>query len=162
MDEFNTYTLSLNAISYGTFPSISQIKNIKIYQIDPSFFLSTPQKNNQQLSSNFHSILPNNSFIKVNISNKIINPNTYLSLFQSYNSGWLAFYFDDYGRLQTLKHILVNNWANGWEIPSNLSSLKSNIYIFFWPQLLEFFGFILLLIPLFLLLNPQNPSPHNP
>jgi hypothetical protein len=94
-----------------------------------------------------------------------IKPNflsSILVLPQSFDSGWLAFYFDDYHRLKFLPHFEINNWANGWEIPSNVSSLKSNIYIFFWPQLLEFLGFILLLIPLFLLLRPRNPSPRNP
>jgi len=68
-------------------------------------------------------------------------------------------------------HILVNNWQNGWilnNLTLNHSSLKNGlrpvissisgsgqamkqfnnkaIYLFFWPQLLEYLGFLLLLL----------------
>ena len=42
------------------------------------------------------------------------------------------------------KHVLVNNWENGWTIDPGTNG---TIYIFFWPQLLEFLGFALLPIP---------------
>ncbi|MBU1088296.1 hypothetical protein KKA02_00240, partial [Patescibacteria group bacterium] len=48
-------------------------------------------------------------------------------------------------------HILVNNWTNGWEIDQTIISSETErpLYIFFWPQLLEFLGFALL-IPVFI------------
>ena len=63
-----------------------------------------------------------------------------LILSQSYDSGWIAL---QNGKLLT-RHVLVNNWANGWEINPGTTS---TIYILFWPQLLEFLGFALLPIP---------------
>jgi hypothetical protein len=62
-------------------------------------------------------------------------------------------------------HVLVNNWENGWELPeaevhgskfivqgnTNQPSTMNNepitIILFFWPQLLEYLGFLLLPIP---------------
>ena len=85
-----------------------------------------------------------------------------LVLPQSFDSGWLAFYFDNF-KIKFLPHYEINNWANGWLVSPELSGEGRDItvYILFWPQLLEFLGFILLLFPLSLLLRPQNPSPHN-
>lgn len=64
-------------------------------------------------------------------------PNSYLVLPQSFSPGWLAF---SNGHL--LPHVLVNNWANTWNI-SNISN--QTVYILFWPQLLQFLGFGLLI-----------------
>ena len=53
---------------------------------------------------------------------------------QAYDSGWKA-----YLNGQELEnHVKVNNWANGWVIPSGT---KGNVRVFFWPQLLEYVGF---------------------
>ncbi len=60
----------------------------------------------------------------------------YLS--ESYSDGWVAF-LDG----KKLEHVLVNNWANGWIIPDN-SNPSSKPFVIFWPQLLEYAGFILL------------------
>lgn len=74
----------------------------------------------------------------------IVSPkkSKYLFFSQSYDSGWLAI---SNGKI--LPHLLVNNWANGWLVSPELSSKggDTTIYILFWPQLLEFIGFGLLL-----------------
>lgn len=158
MDEFDNYTLSINALSYGSFPSISQIDSFSVYSIDSSIFYPSSSIPNQNFPLNFQNIFPNNSFIKVTLPSTN-NSHQYLTLYQSYDSAWLAFYFDSYGRLQLLPHYLLNNWANAWD----MSSLQNQtIYILFWPQLLEFLGFILLLIPLIFCLKSRNHSPPSP
>ena len=64
-----------------------------------------------------------------------------LILPQSFSSGWLAFYFRG-GRPYFLRHhLLINNWANGWQLPSQS---PGRIIIVFWPQALEFIGLGLL------------------
>ena len=80
-----------------------------------------------------------------------------LVLSQSFDSGWVALQRTDRFPFLTVlnKHVLVNNWANAWLLPSeqlsNASKAsyleKRTIIIFFWPQLLEFWGFALLPIP---------------
>lgn len=87
----------------------------------------------------------------------VTSPTSTLILPQAYDSGWVAINFNHY-KINILNHSQVNNWANGWNI-ENIQN--DNIYLIFWPQLLEFLGFILLIWPLFLLLKPQNRPPHN-
>lgn len=53
-----------------------------------------------------------------------------LKLSQGYDEGWISL---------GLKHVEVDGWANGWMIPG--SGVAT---IFYWPQLLEYLGFIAL------------------
>ena len=78
----------------------------------------------------------------------------YLVLPQSFSPGWLAFYFQGAKPVFLTNHLLVNNWANGWELPD---TVNKNIYILFWPQLLEFIGFAFLLaIPLLISIKKNH------
>ncbi len=63
----------------------------------------------------------------------------YLKLSQAYDLGWLAF-----RNGKSLQHGKFNNWANVWILDDLVSS--SSIYLFFWPQLLQYFGLIILLV----------------
>jgi len=59
------------------------------------------------------------------------------------------------------EHVLVNNWANGFILPSNTKLLTSNtnkfnIIIVFLPQYLEFLGVLLLIITFILILISKN------
>ena len=90
--------------------------------------------------------------------------NPTLVLNQAFEKGWVA--------IGAGKHVLVNNWANGWvldkktirqkddKMDSVLTVLPSEsltVSIIFWPQLLQFLGFALLPIP-FLGLLKRNPK----
>lgn len=66
------------------------------------------------------------------------DPSGYLVLPQSFSPGWLAFYFNGFKPIILKNHVLADNWANGWQIPDQ----DRTIYLFFWPQLLEFVGLI--------------------
>lgn len=61
----------------------------------------------------------------------------YLKLSQAYDRGWLAIRDG-----KPLQHEKVNNWANLWVL--NNQESDSAIYIFFWPQLLQYLGLALL------------------
>jgi hypothetical protein len=61
-----------------------------------------------------------------------------LRLSQGYDKGWIS---------PWLEHVKVDGWANGWMVPGSVT-----IAIFYWPQLLEYLGFILLGITLLALL----------
>lgn len=65
-------------------------------------------------------------------------------------------------------HVLVNNWANGWEIaPATTActisseTCKPYISIFFYPQLLQWVGFSLVLVPLLGMFVFMPPKRHN-
>ena len=94
----------------------------------------------------------------------------YLVLPQSFSPGWLAFYFNGLKPTFLSDHILVDNWANGWQIPDH----DHTIYLVFWPQLLEFIGFGLLICLVHFIMRPDihkirltpvhivnHPKPHS-
>ncbi len=162
MDDFSGYTLNINTLSYANLPSISQIESLSIYQIDNNIFNSTPTQENKTYPINYQIIWPNYSLIKIDNIQKN-SDNQFLTLYQSFNSGWIAFYFDNY-KIKFLPHFLLNNWANGWETPSNLIGTEQSqsfptIYILFWPQVIQFLGFGLLIIAIiWLLKNSKEQS----
>ncbi len=53
-----------------------------------------------------------------------------LKLSQGYDEGWIA---------PPLEHVKVDGWANGWMIKNS-----GEVTILYWPQLLEYLGFVLL------------------
>lgn len=75
-----------------------------------------------------------------------------LVLSQSFNKGWVALTWD--GLLPKLagEHVLVNNWANGWVLsegvgppsPEGFGEARGveGVRIIFWPQILEYVGFL--------------------
>lgn len=85
---------------------------------------------------------------------------------QSFDKGWKAYQTQNWlsRRLpfifgQELKeHILVNNWANGWLIPSNTQSQAADFQLVFWPQYFEYLGFVLLIPALLLILKYKSNS----
>ncbi len=68
-----------------------------------------------------------------------------ISFSQAHDPGWVA-----WGDGHVLKHHAFNSWANAWEVPGG----SYTVYIFYWPQILEYIGFIcLLFIPIALALD---------
>ena len=53
-----------------------------------------------------------------------------LRLSQGYDEGWISL---------DLQHVKVDGWANGWMVPGSGTAT-----IFYWPQLLEYIGFVFL------------------
>jgi len=148
------YSLHFNNISIGRVKSVNDLVRITINPIPYKFLTSlNVVKNkisNQQLTINnqFTVSHPNESFYKVEIPNtEPLLPNTYLILSQSFSKDWLAFQVQSSKfKVQSLPKVLVNNWENGWQLnQSAVSNQQLTIYLFFWPQLLEYFGFLLLL-----------------
>lgn len=70
----------------------------------------------------------------------------YLILSQSFDPGWIAF-----ANGKKLNHVLINNWANGFEINNQFGN-NQKITIVFWPQYLEFLGFGFMIIIFLLIL----------
>lgn len=148
----DSFDYGLNFIftnNYYLSPNQNYIDQITLYPITIDQKDRVPSLNRQYLNSKSSIFY---------YQTKINNSSDILVLPQSYSPAWLAFYFDNF-KIKLLPHYQIDNWANGWNI-NNIQN--KNIYIIFWPQILEFLGFILLLIPLFLLLKPQNLSRHNP
>ena len=114
------YQLNINNISYGNAKSESFLKNIVIIPLPFNLL-------NQIKSVNPNQIGPKNFFI----------------LRQSYDFGWLAFYFKNGSPIFLTNHVLANNWANAWELPTNENLTETDIHIIFWPQIFEYLGFVI-------------------
>lgn len=65
----------------------------------------------------------------------------WLVLSQSFDSGWIGLSWTRSLRIDSLTHQKFNGWANAWELPSG----QYQVFLIYWPQLLTFAGFILLI-----------------
>jgi hypothetical protein len=103
---------------------------------------------------------PNPSYYRIDMEPSSVQKDSKtLILNQSFNPGWHAYMIPENDAITALfpfiigrelpNHVIINNWANGWEIPPGTST----IVIFFLPQLLEWIGFILLPIPFLFLIK---------
>ncbi len=97
--------------------------------------------------------------------------NNLLVLSEAYHSGWKAYYTNIKYQKSKIKnlfitifpfifgtelknHVLVNNWANGWKIDAQHSTLNANqVVIIFWPQYLEFIGLGLIFLGILAILT---------
>jgi hypothetical protein len=152
MDTFGLgYTITLDSLSIGREQTINDIARIRLYTLPYQNMI----QNNIRYTDKKPLVLapttlvhPNPALYLVTVP-KQISETTFI-LNQSYDSGWHAFLFGK----KLKQHVLINNWANGW----NIDSLQSDatIVIVFLPQLLQWFGF--LLIPLSFLLMIRKRS----
>lgn len=76
-------------------------------------------------------------FYKINYMPK--GENGLLILNQSYESGWVAFV-----NINKLEHLVSNSWSNAWEVKSSDCDKNCTITIYYWPQLLQYLGFVLI------------------
>ena len=156
-------SINIDNISVGREQTVNDLKKLALYQI-PYDFISQIKLEKSDLI--IQSV--NSQEIKVNHNNPAIyridahlTVDSSLILWQGNYDGWLALqttdsfpFFKPVG-----KHVLVNNWANAWRISCGLSvvgcekeltthnSSLITVYLVFWPQLLQWLGFGLLVIP---------------
>ncbi len=132
------FDINFNNFTINKSPAINDLSSVKIIPFPYAEILQTEQYR------------PNNF---KNVS--------FISYSQSFDSGWKAYEIKLEAQNSKLKtflvnmfpflfgkelknHVLVNNWANGWEL-NNSDSKSSKIVIIFWPQYLEYLGFGILL-----------------
>lgn len=141
------YEFNFRISSYEKTPAQNSINNLSVYlfpydKLKQMVFInknSPPQK--AVLNQNFTAKKYTYFLYEVSPGFK----DSYIILNQAFHSGWMAFSLTN-GR-QIKDHILINNWANGWKINSN----DGKIIIIFLPQLLEFFGFGILTITIYII-----------
>lgn len=152
-DVFNQgITILFDSPSFNETYSQNEIREPTVTQYNSGIpFINNYQSPNREYLTSKSNIF----YYKTKISSSSL---TNLVLPQSFHKGWIAFYFNKNKPVFLKNHSIFNGWANTWDI-SNINN--KTIYIVFWPQVLEFFGFILLLCPLFWLLKPQNLSRHS-
>lgn len=140
------YTLHFDTISFGKEKSINEVGKVTVTPIDYWGLVEkktgTVTGQAKYLSAeSFRVAHPNPAFYRVDLGAGSLSKANTLMLFQSFEPGWLAFGVDSAGKVtQLTQHKLVNNWANGWQLSGN----ERIVYLFFWPQVLEFVGLGLL------------------
>ncbi len=139
--------LTLQSLSFNNHWSVNHLKSIKIIPF-PFELIQTSRFEKNDLPKNIYqqTTYPvSYNFLWFYTVSNIQQESKTLILPQSFDIGWQAFSLT--GKPKILKHMEINNWANGWQLQEN----ESKIIVFFWPQLLEFFGFLLLPAALFYL-----------
>lgn len=153
MEKFGkAYSIHFDNISIGKDETGNLIGDISINPI-PFYFLSNirlktrdkPMEFTEGKITNKH---PNQSLYLIETSSRAI------TLSQSYSPFWKAYevkndnllsqIFPFFGR-EIKKHVMVNNWKNGWIIDEGDQKAKNKkIAIIYLPQYLQYFGFLLL------------------
>ncbi|OGM17911.1 hypothetical protein A2V61_04435 [Candidatus Woesebacteria bacterium RBG_19FT_COMBO_47_8] len=139
------YVLNLETRSYGKEGSENILSGVELYKIPLNLSTSLYFDTDNTAKSNELQIKEVNKIAPVLYAVKTEGQGV-LGLAQGYEKGWLAFSLRPNFKL--LDHLKLNAWANGWEVNSG-----NQIYIFFWPQLLEFGGILVGLICLALVLR---------
>lgn len=163
-EEFGrAYSLHFDNISITNDSTINYLGNTSIYPIPYSFLTSIVLSNNANQEDytklDYQSIShPNETKYLIKGANNT-NPSSII-LSQSFNPGWKAYRINKLNLLseafpfifgdEIKEHVLVNNWENGWILDANKTHY--NIEIIYLPQYLEYLGFIILFIPIFLVL----------
>ncbi len=141
------YSLHFDNISIGRIESVNDLGKITLNPFPFKFLTSLKLVNPQapslapKLQEPAEVSHPNPSQYTVRSN---FRDNQILVLSQAYHDGWLAWEGVPF-LSKRLEHVLINNWENGWVIEN--SEVKA-VYILFWPQFLEYFGFFLLLATL--------------
>lgn len=137
-ENFNQgYTLYLSTDSYGQEINRNLLKSAEVFYWPYQFLMSLNLQQKDQIMQTAE--LANCDlevhkkalwFYQVELNSDC--QAKYLKLSQAYDQGWLAL---QNGRL--LEHQKINNWANAWVLSE---SMNQPIYIFFYPQFLEYLG----------------------
>ncbi len=147
------YVLHFDQLKFGNELSQNELGMIKVNPLPFDFLtgLKLKQKSAlpQQKSTGEEVEHPNPSLYVINLPKQesVASQNSTLVLSQSYDKGWKAYETANsflpfiFGK-EIKTHVLVNNWANGWQISGD----KGKMVIIFLPQYLEYAGFGLLLI----------------
>lgn len=136
------YTVSVETRSFGTVESQNLIEKIEIYQVE----LPEPTLQGLTLQSNLEIRDVKKwgtAIYKVETTGSGV-----LQLGQGYEKGWTSY--------PKSEHVKINSWANGWKINANslqstdysraVDNKPSTVVIFYWPQFMEWFGFVVLCI----------------
>jgi len=140
------YGLHFDNISIGRVETVNDLGRVEIYPVPYKFLKSLKLIRETEKTGKVLAVgevsHPNPSFYKVRVGN-VGSVGEILVLSQNYDPGWLA--WDG----KFLKHVLVNNWENGWVLrPAFMRDFApqgQTIYLFYWPQVLEYIGFGLLI-----------------
>lgn len=159
------YTVYLTNDSIGSNKTINDVRHIAFYPLDYDGLVTmqtttgalNPKANSIQNKP--HVLHPNPSYYRTTLSTTAAAT---LILSQAYNTNWSAYDITGLSPIKQLlpmvfgkkvaTHVLVNNWANGW----TLAPGQNEVIIFFLPQIAQYIGFGLLIVPFLIVLKRRT------
>ena len=146
------YGLHFIARTMGGITSETALHDVSAYPIPFNFLKELKLSYRPSLAGQTPHMAPDAERITPALYKVTIDSKTsgYIYFDQMYQDGWKAMYGCRLYILNCkfLEHVKVNNWANGWKLPPNISQ-PTTIAIFFWPQYLEFVGLLLFVLTTF-------------
>lgn len=167
----NYYAFHLENVSVGTDSTTNSIESINLYPLPYTFVTNmvfakeNPSFQTHLMNNSLQVTHPNESLYTVTTDN--LWPDT-LVLSQAYNAGWQAYVVEktDNPIVSVLQqalpfifskhlttHVRVNNWENGWVLANNQLAINNQIILIYLPQYLEYVGFFILAISLFIVVK---------
>lgn len=163
------FTVHLYNYSIGRIPVSNSLKQITIEPIWSQIPDTTPT-NSLPYAKIISSTKHDYTFYETTIAPS--SDSQLLTLNQAYDTGWKAYTFNDVPRLPTIlrylfsitgvplqekNHIKNKGWENTWIIPSG----TKHIVIIYVPQIIQYIGFALLILPIpLVLLHKTKKAPE--
>jgi len=152
------YTLYINNLSEGNEEVVNELYDVQIYRVPYRFLkqiklVKGEVKTGSDWLGEFEVKHPNPSYYVVSLNGKGRGT---LILSQAFDEGWVAYKGKLFGK-KIKDHLLVNNWANGWQIEGD----EEKIVLWYWPQALEYVGFLGLVTAIWLVLKDKYPKHHS-
>lgn len=147
------YTLNIETRSFGRISSENVIEKIEFVPFDIDLIQNLYiEPKSQDLALQYNLGVKNvkkygTAIYKVDTVGRGL-----LQLGQGYEDGWIALTINQPLSIYKHNHVRVNSWSNGWLIEAGGEQTPISIWIIFWPQLLQWFGFVLLIITIFSLI----------
>lgn len=151
-------TLLLGNISYSNRKTENDLRAATIYPL-PYEYITKIFVNNESNHTPTTMSVPA-MVVKKNLTSYKATVNNLtdqtLILSQSFHPGWKAYVVDSspftvhravqeafpFLFAQEIKdHVMINNWANGWPLPTTVDSQQSTVVLLFWPQYLQYLGY---------------------
>jgi len=160
------YSIYFNNKSEGVEKVTNTLHRVEMYQIPYREMRDLHVNNTTEMSPSSQTLptsVEHQSPYKYTITSKDLKGNQTVVLHQGFDPGWKAYKINSRFSIfnfqldqmfpmlfgEELKdHVLVNNWANGWNVPKTDNQSSTTYVLVFWPQYLQFFGFGMLLLSL--------------
>ena len=151
------YNFTFQNTSYSHIDAVNTLKNLWVYYLPYSdiknarFVKQDIAPVNQQYRTDYSANQLNYYTYTVTLP-EVSNRRT-LVLYKQFEEGWKAYTVPDTSFVSILlpfvtgkelsTHVSINNWANGWTLDTD--NANSTIIIVFWPQYLQYAGYVVLL-----------------
>ena len=150
------YTLSVETRSFGKVNSENLLTGIEFYPVEYQRVTGSSPVENKLMINNVQKY--GTWAYKIDVQGYGL-----IQLGQGYDDGWAG--LTKVGPNWTkLEHAKINSWANGFLVnsSSDLFLPVSTVYLFYWPQLLEWGGMILGVLTLIVILASKTRQRNTP